>query len=674
MENNRVNTSLSDIRNALRSLDEETRRSALQNLKGRSLQETCELLFAAMGDESWRVRKEAVDVFVAADPDEGAIEALLELLRNQDNAGLRNSAAEAVAKLGPRAATPLNRLTGDKDEAVRKFVIDVMGLIACPEFVPALLASLHDPDVNVASAAAEHLGNFGDTRFIPDLINAIVENDSVLFRFSALAALGKLSSHVPVPDEIIRLADQDILRKGVYDCLGSIGDESVEPILLQGFLSRQRSSRSAAVIAWYRIFSRSSATARTELENTLRGMPADDVVPMLIDLFDLRETVLAEAVTVLLGIIGDMRGAETLLAAFASERLSGIALASLKRLGSRAMNALIGLFPQASETARYAICTVVGEMAQRSGGDMIREALHDPSSLVRRAGIAAAGRLGLTDSIPAIAALLDDVDMEVRKAVIACFQTLAHIDRHAIQAVAQRLGEADLPEQRRDAVTLHAALGDGEPLTLLVKDEDPGVRQVAVASIGKLHLSMAVGILLIALVDEDPDVRIAAVEALGEVGGREAVAHLKYALNDEDIWVQCAVLRSIAQIDKSEAFPAIRSVYAHADGLLMITCLELLEEIGSIEAMDLVEAALESRDREIVTLALSILARQGGEWVMDHAERLMGHPNVEARTGWARVVAGLPAGQARQYLVQAVHRERNDEVKTYIQGLLEGIA
>ncbi len=669
-----MNTSLSDIRNALQSQDEETRRSALQSLRGRPLQETREPLFSAMGDGSWRVRKEAVDVFVAADPDEGAIEALLELLRNQDNAGLRNSAAEAVAKLGTRAAAPLNRLTGDRDEDVRKFVIDAMGLIASPEFAPALLSALHDPDVNVAAAAAEHLGNIGGTTTVPDLIRAVVNNDSVLFRFSALAALGKLSSHVPVPDEIIRLAEQDILRKVVYDCLGSIGDESVVPMVLQGFLSRQRSSRGAAVNAWYRIFSRSSATARKDLEESLRGMPADDVVPMLIELFDPQETALAEAVTVLLGIIGDMRGAETLLAAFDSERLSGSALASLKRLGSRAMNALIALYPQAPETARCAICTVVGELAHRPGGDMVREALHDPSSLVRKAGVAAVGRLGLTDSIPDIASLLDDTDMEVRKAVIACFQALALIDRPAIQAVAIRLGEADQPEQRRDAVILHAALGDGEPLTLLVKDADPGVRQAAVASIGKLRFAAAAGILLIALVDEDPEVRIAAVEALGEVGGNEAVDHLKYALNDEDTWVRCAVLRSIAHIDKSEAFPAIRSVVADADGLLMITCLELLEGIGNREAMELVEAALESRDKEIVTLALSILARQGGEWVTTHAERLMGHANAEARSGWARVIAGLPAGLARQLLSRAVLRERNDQVKTYIQGLLEGIA
>lgn len=665
---------LTEIRNSLKSQDEETRRGALQALRGRSLPEIRDQLFASMGDESWRVRKEAVDVYVEAEPDESDIEALLELLRNQDNAGARNSAAEAVSRIGGRAAAPLKRLMGDDDADVRKFVIDVMGSIGSPEFVPALLSSLNDPDVNVASAAAEHLGKIGDARSVPELISAIIANDSLLFRFSALAALGKLSSHMPIPDEIIRLAEQDILRKGVYECLGSIGDEAVAPILLKGFLSRQKSSRIAAITSWHLIFSRSSATVRLALEDTLRRLPEGDVVPALIDLFDVNETSLAEAVTVLLGIIGDMRGAVTLLEAFADERLSGAALASLKRLGGSGMDALVALYPQVDETSRCAICTVIGELAHRGGAALIREALLDPSAMVRKSAVSAAGRLGFTDSIPDIVNLLDDADPEVRNSVIACLQVLALMDRSAIQAVARQLEESEQPEQRRDAVILHAALGDGERLSLLVKDEDAGVRQAAVAAIGKLRLSAAHGILLIALVDEDPDVRIAAAEALGELGGQDVVRHLRHALDDEDVWVRCAVLRSIGKNSRSQVLQAIESLLPSADGLLMITCLELLEAVGSRKAMEMVECALESDDRDILTLAVAILARQGGEWVTTNAERLIAHSNAAVRAAWAGVLAELPPQQARQFLLQAMKQEVNSQIKARMQNLLEGLA
>ena len=666
--------SLPNIDKALRSQDEETRRGALALLSEQSLQEARNLLFYAMGDQSWRVRKEAVDVFVAMNPDEKSIELLLELLRNQENAGLRNSAAEAVGKIGALAAAPLIRLMEDNDEDVRKFVIDVMGIIGSPEFVPALLSALADPDMNVASAAAEHLGNIGDNRAVADLIKAIINNDSILFRFSALAALGKLTSHMTIPAEIVRLADQDILRKSVYECLGSIGDESVMPILMQGFMSRQKSSRNAAITGWYRIFSRSSATDRQAFQEVLQRLSGSETVPALIDSFDLQVPTLAEAITVLLGIIGDIRGAKTLLAAFASERLSGSALASLKRLGSRGMDALIALYPDSDEIGRCAICTVVGDLAYRAGSVLIRETLGASSQQLRSAAVTAVGKLGLTECITDIVCLLDDTDTEVRTAVIACLQVLARIDRRAIQNVARQLEGSELPEQRREAVILNATLGDGDRLTLLVKDENATVRQAAVTSIGKLHFSSANNILLIALVDEDPDVRIAAAEALGEVGGTDVVPFLINALNDEDCWVQCAVLRSIVRIDKSSALRTIQSILSTAEGLLMITCLELLEIIGSRQAIDLAEKALDSNDNEVLSLLIAILARQGGEWVMSNAERLMLHPRLEVRTAWAKVLSELPPQLAKGFLLQALNREENKPISIYIQGLLEGIA
>jgi len=665
---------LPNIEKTLRSQDEETRRVALSLLREQSFQEARDLLFFAMGDESWRVRKEAVDVFVTMNPDEESIRLLLELLGNQENAGLRNSAAEAVGRIGSRATVPLIQLMGDNDKDVRKFVVDVMGIIGSPEFVPALLSALGDPDVNVASAAAEHLGNIGDNRAVSNLIKAIIGKESILFRFSALAALGKLTAHVSVPAEIVMLAGQNILCKSVYECLGSIGDGSVTPILMQAFMSRQKSSRNAAIIGWYRIFSRSSATDRQAFQEALQLLSGSETVPVLIDSFDLQDPALAEAITVALGIIGDIRAAKTLLAAYACERLSGSALTSFKRLGSRGMDALIALYPESDEIGRCAICTLVGDLAYRAGSMLIRETLRSTSRQVRSAGVTAVGKLGLTDCIADIVSLLDDTDSDVRADVMVCLQMLARIDRRSIQDVARKLEGSELPEQRREAVILYTTLGDADRLMLLVKDESATVRQAAVTSIGKLHFSSANNILLIALVDEDPNVRIAAAETLGEVGGSDVVPFLTHALNDEECWVQCAVLRSIASIDKSSALQAIQSVFSIAEGFLMITCLEVLEIIGSRQAMDLVEKALDSDDRDVLLLAIAILARQGGEWIMFNAERLMSHPRLKVRSAWAEVLTELPPQQAKTFLMQALKRDENNPIKIYIQGLLEGIA
>ena len=281
-----VNSNLRELQSALQSRDEETRHSAIQSLRGTAVQDVCTLLFFAMGDDSWRVRKEAVDVFATSRPDEEMVVALLELLRCADNAGLRNSAVETLVKLGNCSLTPLVSLVNDADVDVRKFVIDVMGTIASPDMYIHLVAALDDQDVNVAAAAAEHLGNLGDSRAVPHLIRSIIDNSHIFFRFSALAAIGKLAVPSPVPDEIMQLANNDVLQKPLYACLGSIADESSVSVLIDGMASRQISSRKAAVAALYKIYARSNTDSRTIIENALSLMNGGKTIPLLIELID----------------------------------------------------------------------------------------------------------------------------------------------------------------------------------------------------------------------------------------------------------------------------------------------------------------------------------------------------------------------------------------------------
>ena len=204
---------LQDIRSALQSANEESRRSALNSLRNFKGTDVQHILFTAMGDASWRVRKEAVDCYVYSKPDLVSVEQLLNLLRNEDNAGLRNSAAEAVIRLGTYSALPLIKMVQDPNADVRKFVIGVMGAIGDPIFASSLLQALNDPEVNVASAAAEQLGALGDTETADKLMQAILLRDEVQFRFSALGALGSLAKPASVPDALIKLANQDILQR-----------------------------------------------------------------------------------------------------------------------------------------------------------------------------------------------------------------------------------------------------------------------------------------------------------------------------------------------------------------------------------------------------------------------------------------------------------------------------
>jgi len=668
----RVN-SLQDTQNKFVSADEEDRRVIIQELRGQPVREIRSLLFMAMGDESWRVRKEAVEVFASSEPDDELIDSLLDLLRSEDNAGLRNSAAEAVTRIGNRANAPLTRLVADPDADVRKFVLDAMGSINSIDFVQPLLSALWDEDVNVAAAAAEHLGNIGDARIVSELIKAVVNNEAELFRFNALAAIGKLAAPAPVPEEIRLLAGNSLLRKAVYECLGSIADDSAVALLMEGMGVGQRSSRNAALIALFRIYSRSGAESKQAIESALQFFKGSDIVPVLLDSFDPCEPLLAEAVVVILDIIGDKRCVDILLKAFVNERLYAVALRAFKSIGPDGIDILIDKYSSSNSVSRSAICALIGECAYRNGKFIICEALCDQSPRVRKAAITAVGKLGMTDCIPAIVRLLDDPDHEIRRAVVTCLQALALIDRRGIQSVARQLGTSEQAEQRRNAAILFAALGDGDRLSLLIKDEDALVRQAAVSSIGKLHLTPLSGVLLMALVDEDPDVRIAAAETLGQVGDRDIVTYLTHALKDEDAWVQCAALTSLANINPEGTLKAVQTVFTAADGLLLLTCLRLLDDHWDSQAQELVEQALENGDEEVVILALAILGRRAVDRIADHAATLLVHDKWNVRIACARAVALLPAEQAGKILKQALESESNELVVTQLQDLLKGL-
>lgn len=300
-------TDLQKIRSALASTDEEIRRLALHELRDSVDPEKQAILFAAMGDDSWRVRKEAVESYVYSNPDQDSVVLLLELLRDEDNAGLRNSAAEAAIRLSSVSAPVLMNMIEDGDTDVRKFIVDVMGAIGDPVFVPSLLRSLHDPEVNVAAAAAEQLGALGDTGVAEHLMKALFIRDEVLFRFSVLGALGLLAKQLPIPGELIQLADQEILSKAVFDCLGAISDDSSLESLLKGFSCKKKNCRAAALKALYNIYRRSSPAAREKIQGALQLLTGRDVIIGLLELFDSHDGVLAEALLWASEMIKDAR-------------------------------------------------------------------------------------------------------------------------------------------------------------------------------------------------------------------------------------------------------------------------------------------------------------------------------------------------------------------------------
>src|SRR5438105_2448015 len=89
-----------------RSADPDARQKAAFLVAQSASDQDLPLMFELLGDKDWRVRKTVVDGFVR----DGRIEiinGLLDSLADPENAGKRNSATEALIRVGLSAITPI---------------------------------------------------------------------------------------------------------------------------------------------------------------------------------------------------------------------------------------------------------------------------------------------------------------------------------------------------------------------------------------------------------------------------------------------------------------------------------------------------------------------------------------------------------------------------------------
>lgn len=118
---------------------------------------------------------------------------LIEGVRNDDDADLRNGSMDALVAFGAMAVPHLVELLTDQNEEVRNFSTVMLGDIGNPEAVLPLIDALLDPEDNVRHGAAEALGKIGDQRALLPL-QELAKGD-FWDQFYANAALEMLSGN-----------------------------------------------------------------------------------------------------------------------------------------------------------------------------------------------------------------------------------------------------------------------------------------------------------------------------------------------------------------------------------------------------------------------------------------------------------------------------------------------
>src|SRR5690606_9204338 len=227
----------SDIESLLASRDPEERRQATASLFGRASDSpagAARLVLRALGDDDWRVRKEAVAAALALSPSRELLDQLVSALGAGDNVGLRNAAVEAIAGYGQEAVEALLQALPSLDADGRKLAAAALGRTGRDSAVPVLVPLLRDEDPNGRIAAVEApatVGRAGIGEVVP-LLESCLYSDEPLLVLAALDGLNALGAVLPF-GTVSRFFESALLKRSALVAAGRTRDPRVVAPLLE---------------------------------------------------------------------------------------------------------------------------------------------------------------------------------------------------------------------------------------------------------------------------------------------------------------------------------------------------------------------------------------------------------------------------------------------------------
>lgn len=262
--------------------------------------------------------------------------------------------------------------------------------------------------------------------------------------------------------------------------------------------------------------------------------------------------------------------------------------------------------------------------------------LDDEDIEVRRAAVTSLGNLQDTTAVRALMrALRQDSDPEVRQAAAWSLGEIE--DPRAIPALGEALRQDDVAQVRMMAAHALGQIEDPrgvEPLGAAINDSEVEVRRAVVHALGEIESPAAIDVLASVLRDSDPEIREVAVWALGEIEDPRAVPALSGVLrSDENAAVREKAAWALGEIEHASALEALSAALGDQDPKVRRMAIWALGEIDDPRAVEPLIAALSDSDARVREMAI---------WALGEIE----HPS--AAPGLASALRDSEAGVRRK--------------------------
>jgi HEAT repeat protein len=662
----------------LQQAEPEARRVAVGQIAKVRGHDAAELLLRALGDEDWRVRKDAAAVASALERREEIVAALVATLQETLNIGLRNAAVEALVAIGPDAVGATIESMPRLDADARKLAIEVLAGVPDPRGTAALTHALADEDANVRVAAAEGLGGAAlageESRehATEALVAALATSDPFL-KIAALDSLARLEVRLPWSVFEPYARDPLLRRYAIAAAAGSREPDAVRALAKATGDPSPTIAREAVVALGDIVASESDdaellAIARETLRATTAG-----VVHARRSGLDAEDGRARGGALLLLGLLRDAGDVPTLVEALAEDDVEERADLAVRLFGPSVVGPLLASARFAKPHVRAAALALASSLegAERKVVlDALRDGLVEPSLDVLLAALDAIGPVGNAGDIARVAAFVGHGDERISATATNALSELAA--RHVDEARSFLRQETGGDPVALGCVLLGAIAStrplldeDVQMLQRALAHADPHVRRAAVDALAQAGGEAAADAVEFALADEEHDVKLAAVRALGKLGRAAPLQDI--VADTRDPALAAAALRALGEADPERALQAARPLVSHSDAAVACAAVEAIGHLAAQSKIpahvaaaseDAIFVALDHQDAEVVKLGLSLVGVQPGPRALARLGMSLDHASWEVR----RVAAEL-LGQDKSPGAQALLRARYEREK-----------
>jgi len=624
----------------LKSPDEGVRRYAAEDLGYLGSDDAISALVKALSDQSASVREAVQDALISIGGEKVA-KNVAPLLRSE-NTSVRNAASEIMQQLSIISIPVLSQMIKDKDKDVRKYAVDIIGMIKKEEGVDALISALDDTDVNVASGAAESLGLIKSKKAVKPLVNAIKKRNDVWFKSAAIRSLGFISDK-----EVSSLLKEQLKNKepiilySTIQAMGDAGDLSCAKDLIKFLTSDNKEFHKSAILALEKMFERTGDKYFKDFKQEI------SIEPLLVLLKEDKKDLLISTAK-LLGRIKDEKAVKSLLPLLQCED---------EDIRHTVFDVILDIKPKdlsiffeylrdenIDNNTKAEIIDLLGNIGDPKLAKNLYEFLEHEDPVLRRVSSRIFGILKDPDSKGLLIEKLVDNDDETR---MHAARTLGILKSDKAVDRLSFLLKDENPDVRNAAANALLNIASDEVkdkmIYLLKSTKNVDVKCAAINILGKLKQEKVFDIILNAIDDPNPEIRKSASEAVINFSDKKDHYLNKFLklIEDEEESIRITAVKNLALWDKekilvplldllkkeenprvlyeiaivlgkkkaSEAVYELTNLLTSEHMLVRFAMIEALGEIGDDSAIAALEELLETTDMELYDAASNAMEK-----------------------------------------------------------------